>query len=340
MKNFKNLLLIIVIVLTISCNNNKNVPDVSSIKVDVNIKRFEQDFFKIDTNKIGNSLNEINKKYPSFLPDYLYKILGLTPPEDTVIAQTKLFLKDSIYNNIYELAEKKFNNFNDTKKELTLALKLVKYYFPKYQPPTNVYTFIGPLDGVGTAITSDHSFAVGLQGYLGKDYPAYQLGYIVQTYPSYKSRRFEPQYISTNCIKNVIEEIFPNPSNGRPLVERIIEEGKRMYLLDALLPYTADTIKTGYTQSQLDQCYKNEKNIWAFFIQGNLLFEREPSLINPYVTDGPKTQELSETSPGNIGQFTGWQIVKAYMKSHQKLSMQELMQTPTMNIFNEVSYNP
>lgn len=340
MKNFIFLGLIICFLFTTSCKSNKNVPDVSAIKIDVTIKKFEQDFFKIDTNNIGNSLNDLNKKYPSFLPDYLYRILGLTPPEDTVIAQAKLFLSDSIYQNIYATAESKFRNIDETKKELTLALKLVKYYFPKYQPPTNIYTFIGPLDGVGTAITSDHSFAVGLQGYLGNDYEGYQLGYIAQTYPAYKSRRFEQQYIVTNCIKNIIEELYPNTSKGRPLAERIIEEGKRMYLLDALLPYTADSIKTGYTQSQLNQCNKNEKNIWAFFVQGNLLFEREPSMVSPYVTDGPKTQELSETAPGNIGQFTGWQIIKAYMKSNKKLTIQELMETPAMNIFNEVSYNP
>ena len=63
-------------------------------------------------------------------------------------------------------------------------------------------------------------------------------------------------------------------------------------------------------------------------------------MVSPYVTDGPKTQELSETAPGNIGQFTGWQIIKAYMKSNKKLTIQELMETPAMNIFNEVSYNP
>jgi hypothetical protein len=324
----------------LSCGNKKNVPNVSNIQLEIITQRFEQDFFTLDTLALESSLNNINKKYPSFLPDYLYSILGLTPPQDSIEKQIKFFLKDSLYRNVFVDASKLYSNFSTVEKELKLALQLTKYYFPNYQPPTKVYTFIGPIDGVGTAITSDHNFAVGLQGYLGKDYPAYQLGYITQIYPSYKTRKFEKQYITTNCIKSVIEELFPNKSNGRPLAERIIEEGKRMFLLDELLPYTADSVKTGYTQNQLELCYKNEKNIWAFFVSGNLLFEREPSLVSPYVTDGPKTQELSEAAPGNIGQFTGWQIVKNWMKEHPKTSLQQLMQTDAMTIFNDVGYNP
>jgi hypothetical protein len=266
--------------------------------------------------------------------------LALVPQQDSVIKDVKLFLKDDAYRNIYNDATKKFTSFDKVKDELVFALKLIKHYFPKYPLPTKIYTFISPVDGVGTALTSNHSFAIGLQGYMGKDYPIYQDRYIAETYPPYKTRRFEEQYITTNCVKNIIEELFPDKSNGRPLAERLIEQGRRMYMLDALLPNTADTIKTGYTANQLEECINNEKNIWAFFVQGNLLFERESSIVTPYVTDGPKTQELSNTAPGNIGTFTGWQIVKKWMAANPKTSLEQLMQTPAMTIFNDAGYKP
>ncbi len=323
-----------------SCKNKKHIPDVSNIKVDLKIERFEKDFYSLDTNNLVHSLDELNKKYQSFLPDYLYTVLGLTPPQDSIVSQIKLFLRDKNYKSIYDDATKKFASLDNVKDELALALKLTKYYFPKYPVPANVYTFIGPVDGFGTTLTSNHSFAIGLQGYLGKDYPLYQDEYIAQTYPPYKTRRFEEQYIATNCIKNVIEELYPDKSNGRPLAERLIEQGRRMYLLDALLPNTADSIKTGYTANQLEGCIKNEKAIWAFFVERNLLFEREPSVVSPYVTDGPKTPEISEDAPGNIGTFIGWQIVKKWMDVNPKISLEALMQTPTMTIFNDAGYKP
>jgi len=332
--------LIITLTAFTSCKNKKNIPDVSAIKIDLKVERFEKDFYGLDTNNLVESLDILNQKYQSFLPDYLYTVLALVPQQDSVIKDVKLFLKDDAYRNIYNDATKKFTSFDKVKDELVFALKLIKHYFPKYPLPTKIYTFIGPVDGVGTALTSNHSFAIGLQGYMGKDYPIYQDRYIAETYPPYKTRRFEEQYIATNCVKNIIEELFPDKSNGRPLAERLIEQGRRMYMLDALLPNTADTIKTGYTANQLEECINNEKNIWAFFVQGNLLFERESSIVTPYVTDGPKTQELSNTAPGNIGTFTGWQIVKKWMASNPKISLEQLMQTPAMTIFNDAGYKP
>src|SRR3954470_21824994 len=57
-------------VLLISCSHNQGKPDVSNIKVDVKIERFDKDFFSLDTNHLNTSLEQLNKKYPSFLPLY------------------------------------------------------------------------------------------------------------------------------------------------------------------------------------------------------------------------------------------------------------------------------
>ena len=76
-----------------ACNGKKNIPDVSGILVDLKVERFEDDFYKIDTTKMVQSLDQLNKKYQAFLPDYLYQVLGLMPQPDSVISQVKLFLK-------------------------------------------------------------------------------------------------------------------------------------------------------------------------------------------------------------------------------------------------------
>lgn len=90
----------------------------------------------------------------------------------------------------------------------------------------------------------------------------------------------------------------------------MIEEGKRMYVLDHLLPETEDTVKTGYTAAQLKGCYGNEAAIWNYFIENNLLYANDPSQIRDYTNDAPRTEALGQDSPGNIGLFVGWQIVK------------------------------
>ncbi len=64
----------------ISCNNDKNIPDVSGIKIPVSVKRFEKDFFALDTFNLATGLNELNENYPGFTNDFINNILGLSVP--------------------------------------------------------------------------------------------------------------------------------------------------------------------------------------------------------------------------------------------------------------------
>ncbi|MBC7651694.1 MAG: hypothetical protein H7101_08095, partial [Deinococcales bacterium] len=84
----------------------------------------------------------------------------------------------------------------------------------------------------------------------------------------------------------------------------------------------------------------NEKNIWAFFIENNLLYDTDPNKINIYVNDGPNTPDINDNTPGFIGQFVGWQIVKKWMDKNDKASLQQLLQIPNKQLFDEAKYKP
>lgn len=335
MKNF--LFGLLLLCFLSSCNNSRNIPDVSNIKAPLNVLRFDRDFFSIDTTNVVESLDQLQKKYPLFLNDYLYNILMLPPMQDSVVHKVKMFLHD--YKPVFDSVEQKFPSLNKQKEEIQRGLQFVKYYFPQYKVPEQVITFVGPLEGYGNVLTQS-GFAVGLQLYLGKDFSIYQSDYISEVYPSYQSRRFEAAYIPVNCMKNIITDIYPPINTKQPLIEQMIEEGKRLYVLDQILPETADTLKTGYTKKQLEGCYDHEGMIWNFFIQNNLLYITDPLQTRDYVNDGPKTEALGEASPGNIGQFIGWQIVKKWMGLQDKITLQQLLATPAKQIFEEAKYKP
>jgi len=333
----KKIAFFFLIVGLISCNHKKNIPDVSGIAMNLKVERFEKDFFAMDTNHLSVALDTMQSKYPDFLKNYLYNILVLEPKPDTVLKYVKSFIKD--YHFVYDTAQLKIQSVDEIKKQLEQACRFVKYYFPEYKLPDRITTFVGPIEGTANGLTQN-SFAVGLQSYLGKNFSVYQSEYVSNVYPAYKSRRFELPYIVVNSMRNIMDDMYPLKTTGKPLMEQMIEAGKRLYMLDALLPETADTLKTGYTQQQLDFCFANEKKIWTFFIENNLLYETEPNLIGSYVNDGPSTPEFGEISPGNIGEFTGWQIVKKWMNKNEKKSLSELMQTPAKQIFDEAKYKP
>ncbi len=335
MKNF--LFLLLVVICIYSCGNNKNIPDVSGIKVQSDIQRFDKDFFTIDTSHIQTALTQLQKKYPSFLNDFLYNILAVPPQPDSAAQKVKMFIHD--YKPIYDSAELLFANTEKIQKEIERGLQFVQYYFPRYKLPQHIVTFIGPVEGYANVLTSA-GLAVGLQLYLGKDFPVYHTGYIEEVYPLYQSRRFEPQYIPVNCVKNIIDDIYPAPQGDMPMVYQMVEAGKRLFLLDKLLPETADSLKTGYTQIQLDGCYDNEAMIWNYFLQNNLLYASDPALTRDYMNDAPKTEILGNGSPGFIGQFTGWQIIKKWMEIKPETTLEQLLQTPAKQIFEEAKYKP
>ena len=345
MKNW--LLLIFTAIILASCNNEKT-PDVSNIKADLQVQRFEQDFFAIDTNRIGPSMVQLQQKYPVFLNDFLINILGIPMiwGNDTAAEMVvKTFIRD--YKPIKDTADKVFASMAEIEKEVKRGLQFTKHYFPGYQAPAKLITFIGPLDayyeaslgGYGDIITRD-ALGAGLQLHMGKQFSVYQTEMGQRLYPAYISRRFEPQYIPVNCMKNIIDDLFPDNSADRPLIEQMIEKGKRMYVLDKLLPYTEDTLKIGYTKNQLKGCYENEGQIWNFFLRNNLLYSIDPAINKTYIQDGPKTEELGEASPGYIGLFVGWRIVEKYMDKNSELNLQQLMQTNAKKIFDESKYKP
>jgi hypothetical protein len=326
-----------------SCSDKKNIPDVSNIKVGLSVQRFEKDLFTIDTSDFALQLDKLQAKYPAFGENFIYTVLNADAkwPPDTVASYVAGFVKE--YRKVYDSSEKVFKNFTAVENEIKKGLQFLKYYFPAYKAPSKVVTFIGPVDGIGIALDSD-AFCVGLQSYLGKDFPLYKSEQVLKIYPEYVSRRFEPDYIAINCMQLVTGEIYPEKLEDKPLVQQMVEKGKSLYLLQKILPYTAENKLIGYTEQQMKMCYANEVKIWSLFTQNNMLQTIDNNIIRNYIGESPKTQELSDDNgnfaPGNIGSFAGWQIIKKYMNKYPETKLPDLLAMDAETIFEKAKYKP
>ncbi len=330
-----------------SCSGS-SAPDVSHIEINLEVQRFEQDYFELDTNNLSVAYQKLSAKYPLFLPDFTYNILGLPPVESNMEVTEEVirrFLHD--YRPLKDSADRVFGSDPAFVEEVRKGLQYVKYYFPDYPIPEKLITFIGPMDayfeastgGYGDVIT-ENALAVGLQLHLGAGFSIYHHEMGQALYPEYISRRFAPEYIAVNCLKNIIDDMYPDQSAGKPLLEQMVEKGKRMYLLDKFLPHTPDSVKLGYTAAQLNGARNNEGLIWNFFVVNNLLYSTEQGVIKNYVGDAPSTPELGEGSPGYIALFTGWEIIKAYREKVPDQSLADLMQTSPRDIYEQSKYRP
>jgi hypothetical protein len=91
----------------------------------------------------------------------------------------------------------------------------------------------------------------------------------------------------------------------------------------------------------LDWIEKNEGKVWNYFVSQNLIYSKEITKIGSYVLDGPFTPNMPEQSPGNVGNYIGWQIVKRYA-DRKNLSVSQVCElniNPQI-ILQESKYRP
>jgi hypothetical protein len=169
----------LLILILMSCNNSNNKPNVSDIKVDVKIERFDKDFFSMDTNRLNQSLNELNKKYSSFLPlysEYLSPINPMVKQEGRTYEEAvKIYYKT--IKPLAEEVEKKYSKLDEVKYGLEKGFKYVKYYYPSFKLPAVVASIesFNPDDPnlvYGTVFYHD-TLIIRLQMFMGKDFEQY-----------------------------------------------------------------------------------------------------------------------------------------------------------------------
>ena len=343
---YLTILYIICVAALSSCGNKSAQPDTSNIQLEMQIVRFEQDFFSMDTTDINAAMENLRVKHHDFSNDFVLRILGLEGVDTANWgAAIKQFYHDykPIYDSTRLLEEDIMNALGKTKD----GLKNLKYYFPAYRLPDQFITFIGPVDafasgptgGSGDIITS-FALGIGLQLHLGANSSIYNSEQGMQLYPTYISRKFTPDYILVNCMKNTIDDLFPPIKQGASLLDVFVDHGKRMYLLDLFLPNTEDTLKLGYSAAQLTGAEKNEGLLWNYFLENNLLYETDPFKLRSFINDGPSTMEFGEGSPGFISLFIGRRIIQQYMDKHPETSPNTLLTMDVKKIFSESKYKP
>lgn len=329
---------VLVIALTLSSCTRQQKPDVSKVNVEVNILRFDKDLYAGKDKDIKHTDSLLVKKYGFFYDDYIHRMVGNETYTGPQILAT--LYKDKAYADLNEETQHVFSNTDGIEKELTQAFKYIKYYYPKSRTPK----FISFISGfsVQTPIGDDY-MGIGLDMFLGKDSKFYRG--IVQSVPTYISRRFSPEYIVPRVTETFArEELFPERDEDRTLLSKMIQNGKILYFMDQVLDESApDSVKIGYTDKQLNWCKTYEQDIWGFFLENNLLFETDYQKIQVYLSEGPFTPGLGEKneSAPKLGLWVGWQIVRKYMQENKDVTLQQLMEEKdTQKILTLSKYKP
>ena len=122
----------------------------------------------------------------------------------------------------------------------------------------------------------------------------------------------------------------------------MINEGKFLYATDINLPMVSDELKIGYSKEKLNWAEQNENDVWKYFIENELLFSNDASLNSRFIDVAPFSKfylESDNDSPGRIGVWIGWQIVRSYMKNNE-VTLEQLMSMESESIYKKSKYKP
>jgi len=332
-----------------SCGNtSQNIPEVSGIKISLQAYRFDKDLYAIDTNHIGDGLKQLSAKYPDFLNFFLDTMMGYainSNYNDTcrgIREGLKVFLTYKDFVGLEDTINKHYPDTKDIEHELVNGFQFMKYYYSAYNAPKVLFVTLG-LRNL-PAFTIDSSIlGIGLDMFLGEQYLYYRSIGIYD----YMSAHLRRSYIPVAAFKVIYSYSHPFAMDDRTLLDLMLQRGKEQYFLHKILPRTPDSVLFGFTQDQVDWCNENQASIYNFFVQHNLLYNKESQAIVPYVNDGPFAPGLPasgkiKSTPGNVGSWIGYKIVCAYMEQHPKITLKDLCneQTDPAKFLDEARYRP
>jgi hypothetical protein len=303
-------------------------PVIKPVENQITIKRYEKALFALDKNQLKQQMALLNPEFTFFLGNQW---------QDTMnILRIYNFLNDPNVRELYDITVQKYPDVDFLEKGLTDAFGIYLQAYPEKKRP-QVFTYVSGLDVENPVYFFDTAMAIGLDLFLGKDVEAYVKAGI----PKYKINRFTPDNIMPICMMAVSDNVIKVDQNRNTLLDQMILAGKELYFLDITLPDVKDEFKIGYTQEQIQWCRINESNIWAFIIEHELLFSSDSQGITKLMTDAPYTSGFDTKSPGRLGAYLGWQIVRAYMEEAGNISLKQLMEdTDARNILKVSQFKP
>lgn len=306
--------------LLFACKKNESTveKEIKNIPVTIELHRFDKDFAQTDP----ADLERIKTKYPAFFPKQYDDDFWVEKMTDTLQI---------------ELETETINAFPEDREIVGVLKPLfqhIKYYFPKFQTPV-VYTATSDVDYQNKVILTDSILIVELDTYLGADHHFY--GGIER----YFVKNMRPSQIGPDVAAAYARAFVKRPRRN-VFLDQIIYYGKRLYLKDLWLPNSSDAEKIGYSVAEYQWAEENEVYMWQYFIENEMLYSSDPKLPARFINPAPFSKfylEIDNESPGMLGRYLGWKIVRAYMENNP-VDVRELMGIDAEEIFNKSKYKP
>ncbi len=336
-------------ILLLSCKREEatNIPDVSDIDVEVDLNRFEQQLLA-DTTIDAARLQQLMREHPAFSKIYFDHVMPktddiqITTDEETRYQNILAWIKHPRTRWLYDTIQTTFPNLEEVESELESAFRYAKYHFPEKETP-RIYTTVSDFGYFPFVYAEDSltdGIGISLEMFLGEKFPYLEYTGLNNAFSDYLTRSYNKEHITRRTLEVWVDDLVGAPS-GERLLDLIIDRGKKLYIIQSLMPEAHDSVIIDYSTEKLKYVVDNERNIWYHFTTQEMLYETSLNKIQKYIGPSPTSPGMPPQAPGNTGSWLGWQIIKAYMKSHPETTLKDLiaLQDAQM-ILDESGYRP
>ncbi len=307
----------------------RQIENAKNIKV--NILRYEQDLFKIDQKNMAAEIAYLYGKYPDNL------ISNKAWENQEMLAFLKNYLNDPTNKQLYNDTQIKYSDLSKFKNEITPALTLYLTHFPGESVP-DFCTLISGMDvQMPSVFGYENTIFICLDMYLGKDYKQYSQAGI----PKFIQAHCEEKYLPTDCFTKVLVYKHLPDKTLVSLLDNIIDAGKKIMFTQTMFPTYSEQDLLGYSKEQFQWATKHESAVWHFLIEKNLLYDKSDDVTRRMIDETPFTRDFGNNSPGRIGWYIGYQIVKSYMRNHPGTTLNDLLKmSDSQKFLKDSSYKP
>ena len=317
---FPMLIIFCLILIFLGCSNNKKInTEIEKIPLEIKFDRFDLKFASVNKKGFQNFKNKYNFLFPSQFPDSIWM-------------KRK---NDSIQIMLQNEVNKIFPNINILEKESENIYKHLIYNFPLTKVP-KFLTLINNVDYQNKIIFTDSIILISLDTFLGSTNKIYQ------GIPNFIKSDMDKSRFGSILVDKIASSIIKTP-DSRFFLDRIIYKGKILLLKDFVIPSSTDETKIGYSKEQINWAKQNEEYIWKYFIGNELLFKTDDDLIDRFIIPAPFSKfylEIDNESPGKIGQWIGWQILRSFRKKYPSLKISDILNLPSEELFKKANYKP
>lgn len=321
MRFFRHIFLGLNLALLMGCQDDPG----QNIAITSHFRRFDRAFFRTDTAHFDTALARLRQAYPVFFG------------QDATTEFWRHMRTEPLQRELYQKVQEVFGSMTAENRRLNQAMKRYYHYFGT-EDTLAFYAYISRLDFEYPVLYADSLVFAALDLYLGSDAPYYQ------QLPRYLAYQRQPAFLVRDVLSAVLKARQPPLPPQPTLLEAMVYHGKRAYILHQLLPDLSLARIFKFRPNKLRFVEEHEAQMWAYFIEQELLFKRDQRLLRRFIVPAPFSKfrtKLDAKTPGRIGHWYGYLLVKEYMEERPGTSLPQLLQgTSARDILRLSGYQP